>query len=37
MAFTFKDARRLFQVKPGRRVRLSDFDAGWAGGDTSAS
>jgi PPK2 family polyphosphate:nucleotide phosphotransferase len=28
---TFKDIKRLFQVPPGRRVRLKDFDPSWAG------
>ena len=33
MPLTFKDARRLFQVTPDRRVRLDKVDAGWAGGE----
>ena len=28
---TFKDAERLFRVRPGGRVRLKDHDPGWAG------
>ncbi len=31
MAFTFKDATRLFQVKPGRKFSLKHHDPGWAG------
>ncbi len=31
MGFTFNDARRLFLAEPGRKVRLRDFDPGWAG------
>ena len=30
MALTFKDVRRLFQVPPQGRVRLRDYDPGWA-------
>jgi PPK2 family polyphosphate:nucleotide phosphotransferase len=33
MALTFKDARRLFQVRPGRKLRLKHYDPAWAGGD----
>jgi len=29
---TFKDAERLFRVRPGSRVRLKDHDPSWAGG-----
>ena len=29
---TFKDAERLFRVRPNGRVRLKDHDPGWAGG-----
>ena len=29
--FTIKDARKLFQIDGRRRVRLRDFDPGWAG------
>jgi PPK2 family polyphosphate:nucleotide phosphotransferase len=28
---TFKDLKRRFRVSPGQRVRLKDFDPGWAG------
>ena len=28
---TFKDLKRRFQVPPGQRVRLKDYDPGWAG------
>ena len=28
----YEDAKRLFQVKPGRRFRLEHHDPGWAGG-----
>ena len=31
MAFTFKDATRLFQVKPGRKFSLKHHDPSWAG------
>ncbi len=31
MALTRKDIKRLFQVPPGKRVRLDDYDPGWAG------
>jgi PPK2 family polyphosphate:nucleotide phosphotransferase len=31
VGFTFNDARRLFQVEPGRKARLRDYDPGWAG------
>ena len=31
LALTFKDVRRLFQVPTHGRVRLSDYDPGWAG------
>jgi PPK2 family polyphosphate:nucleotide phosphotransferase len=33
MPLNYKDARRLFQVKPGRKFRLKDRNPGWAGGD----
>ena len=33
MPLTFKDARRLFQVRPGRKLRLKHHDPAWAGGD----
>jgi PPK2 family polyphosphate:nucleotide phosphotransferase len=33
VALTYKDARRLFQVRPGRKFRLKRHDPGWAGGD----
>src|SRR5687767_7663428 len=33
MALTFKDVRRLFQVAPGKKVRLRDYDPAWAGKD----
>jgi PPK2 family polyphosphate:nucleotide phosphotransferase len=29
---TFKDAERLFRVRPNGRMRLKDHDPGWAGG-----
>ena len=29
---TFKDAERLFRVRPNGRLRLKDHDPGWAGG-----
>ena len=29
---TFKNAERLFRVRPNGRVRLKDHDPGWAGG-----
>jgi PPK2 family polyphosphate:nucleotide phosphotransferase len=28
----FKDIERLCEVRPGRRVRIRDFDPGWTGG-----
>jgi PPK2 family polyphosphate:nucleotide phosphotransferase len=28
---SFKEIRKLFQVQPGRRVRLKSHDAGWSG------
>src|SRR4029450_8630875 len=31
MALTFKDVRRLFQGAPGKKIRLRDYDAAWAG------
>ena len=31
MALTRKDIKRLFQVPRGKRVRLQDYDPGWAG------
>jgi PPK2 family polyphosphate:nucleotide phosphotransferase len=31
VALTFKEVRRLFQVPARGRVRLSDYDPGWAG------
>ena len=34
---TFKDAERLFRVKPDGRVRLKDHDPGWAGEASSRS
>jgi PPK2 family polyphosphate:nucleotide phosphotransferase len=30
MALQFKDIERLFEVSPGRRIRLKDYDPGWA-------
>jgi len=30
-AFTYKDARRLFQVREPGRVRLRDYDPRWTG------
>ena len=33
MPLTYKDLRRLFQVKPGRKFRLKQHDPGWAGAD----
>jgi PPK2 family polyphosphate:nucleotide phosphotransferase len=33
VAFTFKDARRLFQLDHPGRVRLKDFDPAWTGKD----
>ena len=30
MALTFKEVRRLFQVPTRGRVRLGDYDPGWA-------
>lgn len=33
MAITMKDLERMFQVKPGKRLKLKDHDPGWAGGD----
>jgi PPK2 family polyphosphate:nucleotide phosphotransferase len=33
VAITMKDLERLFRVKPGKRLRLKDHDAGWAGGE----
>jgi PPK2 family polyphosphate:nucleotide phosphotransferase len=36
VAFTFKDARSLFQVNRPGRVRLKDFDPGWKGKDEFA-
>ena len=33
MALTTSDVKRLFQVKPGHKVRLNRYDPGWAGGD----
>jgi len=33
VALTFKDIRRLFQVPTKGRVRLRDYDPGWAGRD----
>ena len=30
MALTFKEVRRLFQVPTSGRVRLGDYDPGWA-------
>ena len=32
MRLTFKEIRRLFQVPTTGRVRLNDYDPGWAGG-----
>ena len=29
---TFKNAERLFRVRPNGRLRLKDHDPGWAGG-----
>ena len=31
MPLTFADLVRLFKVRPGRRVRLKDYDPGWSG------
>jgi PPK2 family polyphosphate:nucleotide phosphotransferase len=31
VAFTFKDARRLFQIQGKKRVRLRDFNPAWRG------
>jgi PPK2 family polyphosphate:nucleotide phosphotransferase len=31
VAFTIKDARRRFQVRPGRAARLRDFEPDWCG------
>ncbi len=33
MALTYKDVTRLFQVKPGRRIKLKRYDPGWAADD----
>ena len=33
MALNLKDATRLFQVKPGRRIKLKRYDPGWAADD----
>lgn len=32
MAIRFNDLEKSFQVRPGRRVRLKDYDPDWAGG-----
>jgi PPK2 family polyphosphate:nucleotide phosphotransferase len=33
MALTHKEIARLFQVRPGDRIRLKDFDPSWVGRD----
>jgi PPK2 family polyphosphate:nucleotide phosphotransferase len=33
VALSFSDVKRLFQVKPGRKVKLKRYDPGWKGGN----
>lgn len=33
MPLTRKEIEKLFRIKPNRRVRLKDYDPGWAGRD----